>query len=203
MPTLYELLGVPRDAKPEAIRKAYRAQAAKLHPDKNPAPEAAERFRKLKQAHDILIDPEKRRIYDETGDSELSERQPNAIVQGLQKMFLEVLSHEGVEANIIQLMVGHLKRNQKTIGNTISSLNVSLGKLKKAKERVKHTGPRNIFLEALDAQSAVLEQDIKSAQTSLGITEQMLELLKAYEYAGEEKARASQVFSGWSSLESL
>jgi DnaJ-class molecular chaperone len=65
---LYEILGVPRDASPEQIKKAYRAMARKHHPDVNPGDKTAEtRFKETQQAYDILSDAEKRSLYDRYG----------------------------------------------------------------------------------------------------------------------------------------
>src|SRR4051794_39803574 len=64
----YETLGVPRDATPEAIKKAYRTQARKYHPDVNPGDKKAEaKFKEAQQAYDILSDAEKRSLYDRYG----------------------------------------------------------------------------------------------------------------------------------------
>ena len=64
----YETLGVSRDASQEEIKKAYRKKARRLHHDVNPGPEAAEDFKRLSHANDVLSDPEKRRVYDATGN---------------------------------------------------------------------------------------------------------------------------------------
>ena len=64
----YEVLGVAKDATPEAIKKAYRGLARKHHPDVNPGDRTAEkRFKEVQQAYDILSDPEKRALYDRYG----------------------------------------------------------------------------------------------------------------------------------------
>lgn len=61
----YKLLGVPRDATPEAIKAAYRKLARKHHPDLNPGkPEAEDRFKAVSAANDLLSDPERRARFD-------------------------------------------------------------------------------------------------------------------------------------------
>lgn len=61
----YEILGVKRDADAAAIRAAYRKLAKRYHPDLNPGKaEAAERFKQINAANDILSDPEKRARFD-------------------------------------------------------------------------------------------------------------------------------------------
>jgi molecular chaperone DnaJ len=62
----YAVLGVPRDASPDDIKKAYRRLARKLHPDVNPGEE--ERFKEVTRAYEVLSDPQKRELHDLGGD---------------------------------------------------------------------------------------------------------------------------------------
>ncbi|XP_065844889.1 dnaJ homolog subfamily C member 5-like [Oscarella lobularis] len=65
---LYRTLGLEADATQEEIKKAYRKQALRYHPDKNPDdPSAAERFKVINQAKTILMDEKKKAIYDSYG----------------------------------------------------------------------------------------------------------------------------------------
>ena len=60
----YDVLGIDRNASPEEIKKAYRRLARELHPDVNPSADAAERFKMVTHAYDVLSDPHERQQYD-------------------------------------------------------------------------------------------------------------------------------------------
>ena len=63
----YDVLGVPRDADPDAIKRAYRRLAKQYHPDANKAPDAEARFKEINEAYEVLSDPQKRATYDRFG----------------------------------------------------------------------------------------------------------------------------------------
>lgn len=68
----YQILGVPKNAEVNQIKKAYRKLAKEMHPDKNRNnPDAEDRFRDLGAAYEVLSDTEKRKIYDRHGEEGL------------------------------------------------------------------------------------------------------------------------------------
>jgi molecular chaperone DnaJ len=68
----YELLGVSRNATADEIKRAYRKRAVELHPDTNPDAGAAEEFKALSRAYQVLSDPDQRARYDRFGEAGVS-----------------------------------------------------------------------------------------------------------------------------------
>lgn len=64
----YDILGIQKGASDEDIKKAYRKQALRYHPDKNKSPGAEEKFKEIAEAYDVLRDPKKKDIYDRYGE---------------------------------------------------------------------------------------------------------------------------------------
>lgn len=63
----YEVLGIDRNADAQALKRAYRKLAMDYHPDRNPSADAAEKFKEINQAYEVLTDDQKRQAYDRFG----------------------------------------------------------------------------------------------------------------------------------------
>src|ERR1700733_12890727 len=82
----YAVLGVPRDADQDTIRRAYRKLARKYHPDLNADSDAEDKFKELGEAYEVLSDPEKRERYDRLG-TDWREQQEEAPDSSFEEFF--------------------------------------------------------------------------------------------------------------------
>lgn len=89
MESLYDVLGVNKDATMSDIKKSYHRKAKDIHPDKT-SNNTSEEFIKLKQAYDILSDEEKRKKYDSTGSVDGGEKEK------IEPWSIPLMIHEGI-----------------------------------------------------------------------------------------------------------
>jgi molecular chaperone DnaJ len=112
----YEVLGIERSANEEEIKKAYRKQALKFHPDKNPGDKAAEeKFKEVGEAYEALSDPQKRAAFDQYGhDAFDSRRRASGRGGGFHDpfdVFREAFGGGGVEDIFEQFFGGGSRRD--------------------------------------------------------------------------------------------
>lgn len=69
MADYYDILGVSKTASDAEVKAAYRKQALKWHPDRNKSSEAADKFKEINKAYEVLADPKKREVYNQYGES--------------------------------------------------------------------------------------------------------------------------------------
>ena len=88
----YTALGLKSDATLADIKRAFRQKASKLHPDRNAAEDAAERFREVQEAYDILSDNDKRKAYDDNRRRHLLDDPAQTAREIWQAYFQQVLN---------------------------------------------------------------------------------------------------------------
>lgn len=84
----YAKLGVQPNASIDAIKAAYRRNATQYHPDRNPAPDAATRFREIQEAYEVLSDAERRKAYDDYRQRSLIDN-PLEVAQEIAAKYLQ------------------------------------------------------------------------------------------------------------------
>lgn len=84
----YSKLGVSPAATAELIKAAYRKKAAQYHPDRNPSPDAAARFREVQEAYEVISDPARRKAYDDYRQRSLIE-DPLAVARDIAEKYIQ------------------------------------------------------------------------------------------------------------------
>jgi len=132
----YEILGVTKTASADEIKQAYRRLAKQYHPDMNPndRKNAEEKFKELSEAYEALIDPDKRKLYDEYGHEGVSQRfspggfqwQDFSHAEDLKDVFGDVFDLSSIfrgfgegSSSIFDLITGRETRPHKARGHDI------------------------------------------------------------------------------------
>ncbi|KAH9031347.1 X-domain of DnaJ-containing-domain-containing protein [Lactarius pseudohatsudake] len=113
----YDLLGVPVDVNDTDLKKAYRKAAMRYHPDKNPSPDAEEKFKEMSEAYRVLSDSNLRVVYDKNGKKMVSkEGGPN--VEDAASFFANVFGGERFMDYIGEIS---LMKDMTNVANTMLS----------------------------------------------------------------------------------
>ena len=108
----YDIIGIPSTATPIEIKKAYRVQAIKLHPDKNLSdPHASDKFQKLGEAYQVLSNPQLRAVYDSKGKDGI---ETNGLIDS-QHLFEMVFGAGGFEAYVGELQLLSMQESLKAM----------------------------------------------------------------------------------------
>lgn len=121
----YKILGIQRSATPKEIKKAYRAQSLKFHPDKNKAEGASEKFAEIAYAYEVLTDEEKKEVYDRHGEDGLKQHEERGGRGGGHGGFDDIFSHFGFGGG----GGGGRRQREQTTPNVDIPLRVSLKQL--------------------------------------------------------------------------
>eukprot|EP00928_Gymnodinium_smaydae_P018389 TRINITY_DN16_c0_g1_i1.p1 TRINITY_DN16_c0_g1~~TRINITY_DN16_c0_g1_i1.p1 ORF type:complete len:521 (-),score=125.99 TRINITY_DN16_c0_g1_i1:144-1601(-) len=157
---LYEILGLPDDADEAAIKKVYRKLSVKYHPDKNPDEESRRKFADVRDAYEILNDPDKKILYDTGGmeavkNAEKGEVQRGEDVNHQLTVSLEELYNSGTKRASLNRRVvcrgcrnkpdspkchgcGRCPNEQKTVNRQMGNMIIQQQVEVQSKEKCKH-----------------------------------------------------------------
>lgn len=177
MSNLYDTLGVAKDASPSEIKKAYRRQSSKAHPDKGGSEKAQQA---VNAAYAVLSDDRKRKHYDETG----REQEPNITQQAnalLLRLFNELLENDevadflGAGRQALKSSTDGLRMNIERGQRRISTIQRKRGKVRR-----KDAGPNAVDM-LIEQKVAQIRAAVGDLAEALEIHQHAIKLLALYE----------------------
>jgi len=185
MPELYDILGVPKDASQEEIKKAFKSKAGKCHPDRNQDdPNATSKFQNLQRAYAVLKDESRRQRYDETGSEETNvpslDENANGIIA---KIYLDLAQRNGFVAR------DYLADTTKALQNALRQCHIDKRKAEEEYSRLEYlidnTAAGEYLIAMLQDHLSEIGRTKAHAAEGAEVMGRALELLDEYRYTGE------------------
>ena len=191
--TLYDDLGVPKDANPDAIRKAYRRKAQKAHPDKGGSEQG---FRALQVAYDVLSDPERKARYDQTGTVDQGPTHESQALQYVASLLIRVVDSQPSMAH-----VALLDMLQAMIRQDIAAQEAELRKGQALKERrqmaLSRISPGPIA-GMLEAEIARIEHVMAAVTDKIAILGEAQKIVREHTYKADAAPMTAPMGAGFS-----
>lgn len=182
--THYESLGVPKDADPETIRRAYRKRAQKSHPDKGGS---KEQFHAVQKAWDVLGDPQRREKYDRQGDDGPMLDTHAMALQSIAALLMQVVDQVDVDhTNIVELMVSNTQQHEQQAKQKLAGLNDRIKKRERALKRFKKKNSgQDMIARMLEADIAQQRIAITNVEREIEVCKKMVEIVSDYNYSAD------------------
>lgn len=197
MNNLYDSLGVPRDASPDAIRAAYRKKAQAHHPDKGGD---VSQFQAIQTAYDVLSDDDRRARYDTTGDTE-----QGPSIEGQARMYVATLLNAVMQgqADVRTTDILAVMRNQLAIDRSrVEAEKVRLGGFVSRRQEAMKRVTQGVLSDMLDAEIKRLEGMVSQCNAQHGVFDAAEKLLEGQTYRSDPKAPpvGDRIFSNGSTF---
>ncbi len=180
--SLYDDLGVPKDADAATIRRAFRKKAQKLHPDRDGGD--PEQFALVAAAWGILGDEKKRARYDETGDATQQQSVAVKIVAERTLGMLDTVDPDTVD--LMALVLQSLRKEIEGGRQFIRDAEKIIARRERAAKRVKRTTPgENMIAAVLAGDIAARRRGIAGTLEQIETFEEACRIVEEYRYAFE------------------
>ncbi|OCP18831.1 molecular chaperone DnaJ [Ensifer sp. LC54] len=191
----YEMLGVDRDANDQAIRTAYRKAAKAAHPDSGGD---AEQFARLQAVYDLLKDPVRRKVFDDTGyDPQLAEPRDLKGLMMLETLVNDFILDEREPGSFDPVAAMRRKLSDDIVKSRFHILELERhrARVRKHLDRLGRRPETDVLGSMLRARSRSIAEAIKTTEEQIKTIEQAYEMLEGYSYeleALEAKAHAAE-----------
>jgi DnaJ-domain-containing protein 1 len=191
MSTLYEDLGVDKEATADEIRKAYKKKAMQHHPDKDG--DAIE-FVKVAKAYEVLADPQRRAEYDKTGNSSNIEDPAHVVRRTAAEMILQAVeAHQIEHAGIIMACSDYVRQVLNNIKQQQTTVEESIKKLESAAKRLKTKNGEDFMAQVIASHISQKRQQILAGDKQIEQSMLILEFLGNCEFENDEPAPVPSV----------
>ena len=186
----YLELELPNDADEEEIKLKYRHLANIHHPDKGGD---EEKFKRIKEAYEILSDPFRRKSYDMSGNAESNLQIRNNAIDHINQMINSVIPNFDVEAgDLIQEMRNQVLNIKAEMTNNISICNKFKENLNKVIARLNvNNDKKNLLLEFVQKQLEQRDREHADFTQRILVCDLEIEILKDYSYGLIERVAIS------------
>lgn len=187
----YVLLGIERDADVRAIRTAYRRAVKTAHPDRGGEAEA---FGKLQAAYELLKDPVRRKVYDDTGyDPQLADSKDLKGLMMLETLVNEFILDEREPGSFDPVAAMRRKLSDDIVKNRFHILELERhrSRVRKHLDRLGRRPETDVLGSMLRARSQSIAEAIKNAEAQIEAIEQAYAMLEGYSYELEAEVKAN------------
>jgi len=192
----YQQLNIDPTATDSEIKTAYRKLAQKNHPDKGGD---QEEFQAIQEAYEILSDPDRRKRYDETGETEKEKQPADRVAAALAGLFTEIITNDNFKGNIVEDIRKRVNEQMQVANHRVLIIEDEKSRLEKLSGRVK-TEKSNYFQYAIDHKLSELDFVLERIKDENELRNLILENLDDYV---DERPDKEPVFVGTGPLGGL
>lgn len=187
----YKALGVDRDADAETIKRAYRKQAMKHHPDKGGDVDV---FALISLAHSTLSDEDRRAYYDKTGEVHnsppenfITREAMELVASHLTNAVEQLADKDKIYTNVISDITRHLREENRKVKSAIKRSEIAGKQLRKFGKRIKHAGDDPDIMRGLVKQGEANHKlAVAKNEQVLKVLDKAIELLKGYKFKADK-----------------
>ncbi|MFC5444159.1 J domain-containing protein [Rhizobium halophytocola] len=194
----YMMLDIERDADDQEIKSAYRKAAKNAHPDSGGD---SEQFARLQSAFDLLKDPVRRRVYDDTGyDPQMADQKDLKVLMMIETLVNDFILDEREPGSFDPVAAMRRKLSDDILKNRFHILELERhrARVRKHMDRLGKRPDTDVLGSMLRARSQSISEAIKQSEIQIDAIEQAYTMLESYSYEidrtdmDEEHAKAAE-----------